>query len=372
MSFNHKKTTKSSIVFLLPSLGGGGSERVFLNLCKQIDKSKFNVILCLLAKKGEFVSFLENETGFEVHDLGVSRVRYAILPIVKYVRKTKPDILFSTLGHLNALLGAISFIFPSKVKLVARESNMISKVNHHGITILFYKLFYKNFDRIVVQSSDMETDLKRIVQNLGPNQIVKINNPVDFNTVFELKESCEQLLPTGKINLISVGSLTHQKGYDMLLDSFSKFRNKDNYHLTILGDGELKNKLKAHAIKLDLSANISFKGFQDNPYQFMAQADLFISSSRFEGFPNVVLETLMCDTPVVANNYKGGINEIIETSIYGEIIDITDSIEFEKVCENLTSIELPPKTLSNMVKERFGIEKITIEFENLFSLLLTE
>lgn len=362
---------QTRIVFLLPSLGGGGAERVFLNLCKQIDKSKFTVILCLLNKKGEFVPFLENETSFEVHDLGVSRVRYAIFPIIRYVRKTKPDILFSTLGHLNALLGAVSFVFPSKVKLVARETNMISMVGHHWTVILFYKLFYKNFDNIVVQSSDMGVDLNKIVRNLDANQIVKINNPVDIKNVLRSKENAEQLLPEGKINLISVGSLTYQKGYDLLLKSFSKFRNRYNYHLTILGEGKLKNELKNYAIELGIDNNISFKGFQENPYQFMAHAEIFISSSRFEGFPNVVLEALLCDTPVIANDYKGGIKEIIETPVYGKIIDITDSEEFEKTCENLTKRNLAPETISNQIRERFGIEKITNEYESLFSSLLT-
>src|SRR5690606_19285562 len=120
----------------------------------------------------------------------------------------------STLGHLNALLGPISFLFPRNVRLVGRESNMISLVRHNSLTLILYKLFYKNFDKIVVQSLDMEADLKKMVRNLKSGQVIKINNPVDVNFIRRSNQCDEELVPKGKINLITVGSLTYQKGYD--------------------------------------------------------------------------------------------------------------------------------------------------------------
>lgn len=365
----YSKQEKKTIVFLLPSLGGGGSERVFLNLCKHIDKDKYHVTLCLLKKEGKFIAQLEAEDSFEVHDLGVSRVRNAILPIIKYVRRTKPDILISTLGHLNALLGAISFVFPKRVKLIGRESNIVSMTSHDKITLLLYKRFYKNFDRVIVQSLDMENDLKETVGNLSQHQVVKINNPVDVRKIHTLREGNMELLPKGKVNLVSVGSLTFQKGYDMLLKSFSKFYKIDNYHLTIVGEGNLKDRLFDLAKEIGIEKKVTFAGFQDNPYMYMAQASIFVSSSRFEGFPNVVLEALACDTPVIANDYKGGINEIIEDSTYGKIIDIRSSEDFESACETLLERDMPKGTISNSVEIRYGIQKITKKYEKLFDLL---
>ncbi|MDO6818168.1 glycosyltransferase [Zobellia sp. 1_MG-2023] len=356
---------KRSVVFLLPSLWGGGSERVFLNLCKHLDKNKFDVTLCLLKKEGEFLSHIGSNPSFQIHDLGVSRVRYSILPIVKYLRKVKPDVVISTLGHLNAILSAISFVIPKKVKLIGRESNIVSMSNHNKITLLLYRYFYKNFDKVVVQSNDMEVDLKKVVKNFKENQIVKINNPVDLDSIVKAKDTANALLPKDKINLISVGSLTHQKGYDILLKSFARFHNKNKYHITILGRGKLLDELNKLAIKENVDKNVSFIGFKPNPYEYIAQSSIFISSSRFEGFPNVVLEALTCDVPVIANSYKGGIDEILNKPILGKIIDLKKSDVFESTCEEILSRDLPKGCLSKEINQMYGIAAIVKKYEML-------
>ncbi|MBU3026688.1 glycosyltransferase [Zobellia galactanivorans] len=356
---------KKSVVLLLPSLWGGGSERVFLNLCKHLDKDKFDVTLCLLKKEGEFLSHIGSNPGFQIHDLGVSRVRYSILPIIKYLRKVRPDVVVSTLGHLNALLSAVAFLIPKKVKLIGRESNIVSKSNHNKVTLLLYKFFYKNFDKVVVQSTDMESDLKKLVKNFKKDQVVKINNPVDSESILKAKKTSRTLLPKDKINLISVGSLTHQKGYDILIRSFAKFRNKDRYHITILGRGKLSDELQKLAEVESVDKNVSFIGFKSNPYEYIGQSSIFISSSRFEGFPNVVLEALICDVPVIANSYKGGINEIIDDPIFGKIIDMEKSDVFEKTCEEIALRELPEGRLSKETDQKYGIAAIVKQYEML-------
>ncbi|MEP2279118.1 glycosyltransferase [Maribacter sp.] len=356
---------KIRVVFLLPSLGGGGSERVFMNLCKYFDKDKFKVVLCLLKKEGEFLSQIESDPTIEIHDLGVSRVRYSIYPIIRYLRKEQPEIVLSTLGHLNALLSAVSFMIPNNVKIIGRESNIVSMSNHNKITLLLYKLFYKNFDKIIVQSNDMEVDLRNLVHNFRKDQIVKINNPVDLEHIQVSMQTNDELLPVNKINLISVGSLTHQKGYDILLKSFSKFKDKNKYHISIIGKGKLKDDLIDLIKELNIEEHVSLLGFRGNPYKYIAKATIFISSSRFEGFPNVVLESLICDVPVIANAYKGGINEIIDKPLFGKIIDLEDNQAFERACEEFTSKDLPQKRISKEINKRYGIKSIVNIYQDL-------
>ena len=356
---------KIRVVFLLPSLGGGGSERVFMNLCKYFDKDKFEVVLCLLKREGEFLSLIENDPTIEIHDLKVSRVRYSIYPIIKYLRREQPDIVLSTLGHLNALLSAVSFMIPENVKIIGRESNIVSMSNHNKITLILYKFFYKNFDKIIVQSNEMEVDLRNLVRNFRKNQIVKINNPVDLKHINSLKQTSDKLLPVNKINLISVGSLTHQKGYDILLKSFAQFKNKNKYHISIIGKGKLKDDLVYLINKLNIEEHVSLLGFRSNPYKYISQASIFISSSRFEGFPNVVLESLICDVPVIANAYKGGINEIIDKPLFGKIIDLEDNQAFERACEEFTSKDLPQNRISKEINERYGIRSIVNKYQDL-------
>lgn len=360
---------KKNVVFLIQALHGGGAERVFLNVCRYLDKSKFKVTLCLLKKEGDYIDLIPDNPGFHIHNLNVARVRYSVIPILNYLWKTKPHILISTLGHLNALLGAIAFALPKGIKVVGRESNIVSKSNHKKIILLLYKVFYKNFDKIIVQSTDMEADLKHVVKNLKKDQIVKINNPVDVERIATAGISAEKVLPKYKINLLSAGRLTYQKGYDILLKSFSKFENKEKYHLTILGKGVLKAELEQLAHELGVDKQVTFAGFQSNPYPYMTQASIFISSSRFEGFPNAVLEALACDTPVLANDYKGGIHEIIEDPLYGKVIAMENSKLFESACEALSTRTLPPQAISKAIHKRYGMEKIIQDYEALFQSL---
>jgi glycosyltransferase involved in cell wall biosynthesis len=144
--------------------------------------------------------------------------------------------------------------------------------------------------------------------------------------------------------------------------------NIRKYHLTIIGDGELREKLKGLSIKLGIEESVSFLGFQINPYKYLEIADIFISSSRHEGFPNAVLESLACGTPVVANNYKGGISEIIREGFNGSIIDITRSRDFEESI--IKSTNLNSVQIKEDVVNRFQLRNIVQQYEKCFLKLL--
>ena len=346
---------RKTLFLLIPSLTGGGAEKVFLNLCKHLNKDKYDITLCLLEKKGEYLSFLDE--SIKVHSMDVQRVRYAILPLIRFIKTTKPDILLSTLGHLNALMGFIKPLLPKETTLIAREANIVSKMRYNFVVKFLYSKYYANFDWVIGQSDDMINDLKKVT-SINKDRIIKINNPINLENIERnLLDKNASLLKNDKINLVTVGSLTYQKGYDLLLRTFSKFRNIEDYHLTILGKGELKEELIQLAKNLKIDTNVSFLGFKINPYGYMEQADIFISSSRFEGFPNAVLEALACNTPVIANSYPGGIKEIINHSIYGEVINIEDSSQLEKACFNLSKNKT---SKSNIIREKI-VERYNIE-----------
>ncbi|WP_282132325.1 glycosyltransferase [Cellulophaga baltica] len=360
---------KKEILLIIPSLTGGGAEKVFLKLCKYLDKNKYNITLCLLKKEGEFVTLLNAEDGYRVHNLNISRVRYAIFPLLAYIRKLKPNVVVSTLGHLNALLAVLIPFLPKKTTIVAREANIVSKKQYNYITMFLYKTFYKKFHYIIGQSDDMIKDLMFIV-NIKHDQIIKINNPINYIEIENsLNNTNKKLLPLNKINLLSVGSLTYQKGYDLLLNSFSKFKDINDYHLTILGKGELHDELVELCKKLEIESNVTFAGFIADPYPYMSESDIFISSSRFEGFPNAVLEALACDTPVISNNYLGGINEIINDPLYGKIIDIANDSVFEDSCLLVTKMDQNKNSIKNNIIERYGLEIIIKKYESFFDSL---
>jgi glycosyltransferase involved in cell wall biosynthesis len=200
---------------------------------------------------------------------------------------------------------------------------------------------------------------------VNPNRIVLINNPV--NVDFIQKKANEKIDPffDNKKLLVSAGRLSYQKGYDLLIKTFSEITEYD-YYLIIIGQGSDEAQLKKMVIDLNLEDKVVFTGFQDNPWKYIAKADFFISSSRFEGFPNAVIESLACGTPVIANNYKGGINEIINENV-GTIINITDSNEFRRCLSKLSTYNR--RSIMDYCRQKYSLHNIVRQYGELFERL---
>ena len=195
---------------------------------------------------------------------------------------------------------------------------------------------------------------------------IKINNPVDFEFINEklaISEKPESFKNDFK-NVVAIGNLSSRKGFDNLLKVFSQLKN-EKILLHILGDGRDKELL--HQMKNDLGLeNVLFHGQQKNPYQFLKFADLFILSSRYEGFPNVLLEAGACGTYSLANNCPGGITEIIQPKINGEISDIENHEEFAEKLKSILMENQKKDQIINSIKSRFSKEIILKKYMEVF------
>lgn len=361
-----KKKIEKKILFLVPSMSGGGAERFLTTLLKNIDRSKFTPVLCLLQKKGPFLN--ELPADLEVIDLNVKRVRYAFLRIIRVIQQCKPDIVFSTLGHLNLAIMMIKPLLPKKISFIARETN-IPSINTNqspfpNLLPILYRKLYPFFDKVVCQSNDMRMDL--VTNFRFPLQkTIVINNPVDVEYILSRTIDDNAILPKEKINILAAGKLKYQKGFDLLIQAFSNLKD-ERFHLTILGDGPELNFLKHSISKLKLDDHITLAGFQNNPFPYMAQADLFVLSSRFEGFPNVVLEAMACKTPVVAFGCKGGIREIIVDRMNGYIVEPGNTDALANAIKNMVNTEINTEFIKTYVEKKFGIETIISKYEKIF------
>lgn len=351
------------LLCILPNLNGGGAERMMSLICNNIDQSKFKVKLLLLDKKGVYLENLNSLVS--VDSLESKKVSKSFFKILNYIKKEQPDIVFSTLGHMNCLIALLIPFFRKKIKFIARESNIVSLENRSFIEKLIIKIMYKNFDVIISQSDDMTNDLKENWK-IKDSKIKKINNFSDKDFLEKkINEELSEKFSEEKINLISVGRLSKQKRFDKLIESFKNWKNEKDYHLYILGEGEEELKLKELAYKLKLSEKISFLGFQKNPYKYLKNSDVYILSSDYEGFPNVLLEANLCGIPILTNNCKGGINEIVENGVNGYIRNISDINFYEKINE-LLEMRKNPNHLKEYVDKKFNKKKIIKEYENIF------
>ncbi len=356
---------KKKVYFLLPGLTFGGAERIIFTLLNHLDDEKYDFTLFLF-KNVDFPTS-QLKPNIKVRELGIERIRFSIFKILPVIYKEKPDIFFSGWGEISAFMSP--FIpFLKKTKFISRETNVVSQHVTKKEIKVFYN-FYNNFQRIIAQSDDMKKDLIENF-NIKEKKIVKINNPVDFdfiNARLEISVKPESFKDHYK-NVVAIGNLSSRKGFDNLLNVFSKLTH-ENILLHILGDGDDREMLYAMKESLGLK-NVIFHGKQENPYQFLKYADLFILSSRYEGFPNVLLEAGACGTYSLANNCPGGINEIIQHSINGEIADIENYEDFAQKIISVMQRDYDRESIKNSIRSRFSKDIILDQYEKVLQDLM--
>ena len=358
---------KISVIFILPDLETGGAERIITTIANHLSRDKFEPKILLLRKEGGYLKLLKDDV--EIIDIKTERIRHSLKPILKEIYRRKPDIVFSGFGEVNAYMSLFIKLFP-QVKFIARETNVVSQ-HVTKKEIKFFYTFYNNYHQIIAQSDDMMNDL---INNFKVchSKIIKINNPVDFDFINEklLNSNKPESFRYNYKNVVAIGNLSARKGFDNLLKVFSRLKN-ENIILHILGDG--KDREILHQMKDFLGLkNIVFHGRQENPYQFLKYADLFILSSRYEGFPNVLLEAGACGTYSLANNCPGGINEIIQNDINGEIGNIDNHEDFAQKIRLILQQNYDKEWIINSIKSRFSKEIILDNYEKVLLDLMTK
>lgn len=349
---------KISVIFILPDLETGGAERIITTIANHLSRDRFEPKILLLRKQGGYLNFLKNDV--EIIDVDTERIRHSLKPILREIYRRKPDIVFSGFGEVNAYLSLFVKLFP-RTKFIARETNVVS----HHVTrkeIKFFYSFYNNYQQIIAQSDDMKKDLIDNF-NVKEKKIIKINNPVDFDFIEDKLaiSSKPECFKYNYKNVVAIGNLSERKGFDNLLKVFSRLKN-ENILLHILGDGKDRELLHQMKEFLDLK-KVIFHGRQENPYQFLKYADLFILSSRYEGFPNVLLEAGACGTYSLVNNCPGGINEIIQNRINGEISDIENYDDFSQKIIKILHESYDSGSIKDSIKLRFSKEIILDKYE---------
>lgn len=351
---------KISIIFILPDLNAGGAERIVTTIANHLPREKFHPKIMLLRKEGGYLEILKDDV--EVIDLKTERIRNGLKPILSEILRRKPEIVFSGFGEVNAYLSMFLKLFP-KTKFIARETNVVSKHVTRREIRFFYK-FYNNYDKIICQSDDMMNDLLENFK-IKKEKTVKINNPVDFDFIESKLADSEKpkSFKSDFKNVVAIGNLSQRKGFDNLMKVFSHLKN-EKILLHVLGDGRDKEML--HQMKTDLALeNVIFHGQQKNPYQFLKFADLFVLSSRYEGFPNVLLEAGACGVYALANSCPGGIDEIIQHNINGEISDIENHKEFAGKIIEVLQAPHHSEAIKNSIKSRFSKDIILKKYEDL-------
>jgi glycosyltransferase involved in cell wall biosynthesis len=300
---------RTHILFVIPTLTGGGAERVFITLLRHFNRQRFRLTVAVVDTR-DAVFLKDIPPDVTVIDLACSRVRYALGKLCRLIWKLRPDTVLSTLDHLNVGLVIMRFFWPPGVKLFIRPAVRLSDYlrNRSLATVwrVLLRLIMTRADGVIFQSQQLEADFCATFRTNVPKSTV-IHNPVDIQRTRALSEAHiegKKGYTPGYFHLVAAGRLLPQKGFEFLIEAMAYLAEK-RVCLTVLGEGKLREELENMTARLHLTGAVRFLGFQANPYPFFKHANLFVLPSIYEGFPNVVLEAIACGTPVIATALPG-------------------------------------------------------------------
>lgn len=346
------------VFFVIPSLRAGGAERVMSFVAQNMNQELFEITLVIIGSKNDYSYPVDK---INLIFLEKSRVLHSFLPIFSLLRKQKPDIVLSAIGHVNAVM-SLESIFFRKIVFIGREVNVISVLSKVQPSkkwfsfINFTKYSYKLLDIILCQSKDMANDMKKNF-NVPSKKIRIINNPISKS--FAPKD----YMPNNTVpKFITVGSLVERKGHLRILNALLKYNGPFEY--TMLGDGDKTEEILNFAKENNIEEYIIHIPFTKNVSDYLKKADVFLQGSYVEGFPNALLESCVTGTPAIVYKALGGIDEIIEEGVNGYIVE--NDIEFIEKLNLLLKQKLEPKVVSSSVMKKFNSTKILKQYENLF------
>ncbi len=359
-------SNKKKIIFLIPSLTSGGSERVFSVLANHLDREKFDLIVAVLDTNNRFYDI--DESHVRLIDLKTPRVRQAFSKIIRLISVEKPDLVVSTLTHLNQFISLVKPLLPRKTRFIARESSILSVFHQRESMPKFrnwlIRRLYPSFDGIICQSQKMSHDFDTNYK-IARTKLSIINNPIDTEGVLRLASAEKVASKNTAFRFVSVGRLSSEKGLDKALRILATLDNRDfDYH--IIGEGNERARLQTLAETLGISANVTFQGVQKNPFSWIASADFLLLTSQFEGFPNVLLEAGALGTPCIAFSCGGVAGEIIVNDVNGIVVPDGDEAAFKAAILRGCSKKFEPLVIQDLTKSRFGVAKIVQAYEVLF------
>jgi len=346
MILNNTNSSKKKILMVIPTLSGGGAERVFNNLANSFVTKNVDVILITnyQNKYDKNISSLINLITPRKKRLKnrylerLLRLIITFIAIIKTIIKHKPSCIISTLDEANFLTYMALFCVinnKKNIKFVYREANIIIPERYQGFMGLLAKKVENRSNHVIANSYDTKESLIKVF-DIEPEKITVIGNPVYQNKIIE-------------------------ESYDEeIITAFSKvLKRVPDIKLIILGTGSLEKELKMLCEELNMSDSVCFFGFSSNPYPFYRLSELFVLSSIYEGFGNVLVEALSFGKPVVSINCKGGPSFILEEGKYGSLVEVGNINSFaDKMVDVLTKKEVFLEVSQIKRAKEFGIDHI--------------
>lgn len=365
------------ILFISATMGGGGAERAALNIINQLRRPAYQPHLALFQRKGVFLDQLASDVP--VHELQPEAAHFLrqnwvrIRALQHLCHQIQPDLVMSFLWQVNVVTLFTDWLFGCGCPIVVNEQvalqrELAARWQRH----LFWPLarfLYRRAGWVVTISQGIAAELQAKLQ-LPADRFRVIHNPIVWPTVFA---SAQPEAGQRPFHLIAIGRLTPQKNFPLLLQAVALVQRQFSLQVTILGEGEQRSFLAQMVRDLHLESIVTLPGFQANPQDWLARADLFVLTSDYEGFANVIVEAMAVGLPVIATDCPYGPAEILQNGRYGLLVPTGDATALaEAIIALLTDAERR-HALGRMGQMRaadFRVEQIVPQYEALFANLL--
>jgi glycosyltransferase involved in cell wall biosynthesis len=355
------------IAVYLTSMELGGAQRIALNLCAGLADKGYTVDLVLVDANGELLGDLPTEVS--VVDLGANRIATSLLSLRQYLRRRRPDVLYSMMTECNVIATVAHRTARIDTQLVVSEHNTptaSASTWKDQFVLRLATRAYPYANHVVTVSEGVRNDLLNLV-DIDPNRVSVIYNPIDVGGIREQaqKPLVHEWFHDESLDVIlSAGRHAPQKGFDTLLRAVARL-DGERTRLVLLGRGPQTEALRSLADDLGISARVDFTGFVDNPFKYMANADVFVLSSWYEGFGNVLIEAMATGCPVVSTDCPSGPREILAGGQYGRLVPVKNP---QKMSNGIQFILLNPPEVTTLRAraDEFSVPKITEQYVRIF------
>lgn len=353
------------VALFLPSLGGGGAERVLLTVGQGLAQRGFAVDMVLARNVGAYTRLLS--PSIRVVDLRAGRVLAGLPGLAWYLRKERPAVLLTTMSHANVVGLWARRLAGGSTRVIIREANTLSVATNGGrgrdkLLPPLVRWFYPWADGIVAVSEGVAEDLLTIT-SLPRSKVRVLPNPVVTPEL--VAQAAQPLEDPWFANgappvILGVGRLAQQKDFPTLIRAFAAVRKCREVRLLILGEGSERQRLESLLQDLGVAADARLPGFVSNPFRYMARAAVFVLSSAWEGMPGALIQGMACGAPVVSTDCESGPREVLANGKFGRLVPVGDDSALARAI--LATLEAPRSSVPQEALEPYTADRAVEQY----------
>lgn len=361
-----ENTRPLHVGLFVPSFRGGGAERVMVTLANALADRGHRVDLLVAEATGPYAS--EVAPGVNLMDLDCGRVFKALWPLQRYFRQMRPDAVMSTMTHTNTVTSMAMRLSGHDARLILREANEPTP-NAGLYERIIHRLGrwpYLRADAVLSVSPAVRDSVRADMHLPDSMPMPVIDNPAVTPRLLELmRQPPEPAWPGDSPVFLAVGRLTRAKGFAYLIDAFAQVRARRPARLLILGEGELRESLEQQVEQLGCQADVRLPGFSDNPFAWMANCQVFVLSSIYEGSPNSLIQAVACGAEVVSTLIPGSTDVLLEDGRHGRLVEMENSAALADAM--LAALDKPCAPDVEAWRQRFDSDAIIDRYVALLS-----